>query len=187
MLISIGTKSVPKLIGAMRAFSNYPEIFINDGSLEFVSYEFQSDVSANPISLEEIIQGAKYRAKVAFDNAKDDGRTCSYGVGIESGIYLVPETHSGYMDTTAGVLYDGKEYYIGLGPSFEYPKKAIDRVLNNGEEIGHMEDIFGTTAKGKRGAIGELSNDRISRDRLMEDSVTMALIQIINKDKYRNN
>lgn len=72
--------------------------------------------------------------------------TCSFGVGIEAGMYPVPEVDTKYMDTSICAIYDGNNYYIGFSPSFEYPKNAVDRVLK-GEELGHMEDLFGNTAK----------------------------------------
>ena len=83
--------------------------------------------------------------------------TCSFGVGIEAGMYEVKEAETGYMDTSICAIYDGKNYYLGFSPSFEYPKIVVDRVLQ-GEELGLMEDIFGGTAKGRKGAIGVLTD-----------------------------
>ena len=78
---------------------------------------------------------------------------------------------------------DGKEYYIGFSPSFEYPKTVVERVLQ-GEELGYMEDIFGNTAKGRKGAIGVLTSGRIYRDELEEYAVIMALTKIVSKETY---
>jgi non-canonical (house-cleaning) NTP pyrophosphatase len=64
-------------------------------------------------------------------------------------MYSVPEVDTKYMDASICVIYDGKNYYIGFSPSFEYPEAVVDRVLQN-EEIGFMEDIFGPTAKRKK-------------------------------------
>ena len=77
-------------------------------------------------------------------------------------MYSVPEVNTKYMDASICAIYDGKKYYIGFSPSFEYPKKVVDRVLN-GEELGYMEDIFGNTAKGRKGAIGVLTAGRVNR------------------------
>lgn len=98
-------------------------------------------------------------------------------------MYKVPQVSTGYMDTSICAIYDGKNYYIGFSPSFEYPQTVVDRVLK-GEELGYMEDIFGSTAKGRKGAIGVLTNGRIYRDELEENAVIMALTKIVSKDVY---
>ena len=98
-------------------------------------------------------------------------------------MYEVPEVETGYMDASICAIYDGNNYYIGFSPSFEYPKIVVERVLK-GEELGYMEDIFGSTAKGRKGAIGVLTSGRIYRDELEENAVVMALTKIVSKEMY---
>ena len=112
-----------------------------------------------------------------------DAGTCDIGIGIEAGMYPVEEVETKYMDASICAIYDGKKYYIGFSPSFEYPQNAVTRVLK-GEEIGHMHDIFGSTAKGRVGAIGVLTSGRVYRDELEEYAVIMALTKIVSKDIY---
>lgn len=64
-----------------------------------------------------------------------DAGTCDFGVGIEAGMYPVAEVDTKYMDSSICAIYDGKNFYVGFSPSFEYPQNAVDRVLQ-GEEIG---------------------------------------------------
>ena len=59
----------------------------------------------------------------------------------------------------------------------------VERVLN-GEEIGLMEDVFGNTAKGRKGAIGVLTGERVYRSELEEYAVIMALTKIVSKEIY---
>lgn len=112
-----------------------------------------------------------------------DAGTCSFGVGIEAGMYPVSEVETEYMDASICAIYDGEKYYIGFSPSFEYPQNAVTRVLQ-GEEIGYMHDIFGSTAKGRKGAIGVLTSGRVYRDELEEYAVIMALTKIVSKEIY---
>lgn len=89
MIISIGTRSIPKVTAITRAFSKYPELWINsDDKIEYIimpkevrndlkgekSKDDFSGVSCNPMSLSETIKGAKNRAKNAFEYAKEYGR-----------------------------------------------------------------------------------------------------------------
>ena len=98
-------------------------------------------------------------------------------------MYSVPEVETKYMDASICAIYDGKKYYISFSPSFEYPQAVVDRVLA-GEELGYMQDIFGNTAKGRKGAIGVLTSGRVYRDELEEYAVIMALTKIVSKDIY---
>lgn len=115
---------------------------------------------------------------------KKEHGTCSFGVGIEAGMFNVPEVETKYMDSSICAIYDGERYYIGFSPSFEYPQTVVDRTLQ-GEEIGYMEDVFGNTAKGRKGAIGVLTNGRVYRDELEEYAVIMALTKIVSKEIYK--
>lgn len=47
-----------------------------------------------------------------------------------------------------------------------------------------MNDIFGDTAKGRKGAIGVLTKERVYRDELEEYAVIMALTKIVSKEIY---
>ena len=81
MLISIGSRSIPKITAITRAFSRYPELWVDENDkIEYIIMpkELRQDeikgqdkdsfsgVSCNPLTLEETIKGAKNRAKNAF-------------------------------------------------------------------------------------------------------------------------
>lgn len=89
MLVSIGTRSIPKITAVTRAFSRYPELWIdNDDKIEYLimpkdvrkdeaegqAKDNFSGVSCNPMSLKETIEGAKNRAKNAYEHAKERSR-----------------------------------------------------------------------------------------------------------------
>lgn len=89
MLVSIGTRSVPKVTAITRAFSRYPEIWMeNEDKIEYQimpkdvrkdenqgqEKDSFSGVSCNPMSLTETINGAKNRAKNAYEYAAERNR-----------------------------------------------------------------------------------------------------------------
>lgn len=88
MLVSIGTRSIPKVTAITRAFSYYPELWAKDEKLEFeimpkhirndINTGNQKDdfsgVSCNPLTLSETIEGAKNRALNAFQYAEERNR-----------------------------------------------------------------------------------------------------------------
>lgn len=139
----------------------------------------RSGVREQPISLEEIIEGAIYRAKSVFDD-------CEYSVGIEDGIAPVPQTRSGYMNFCCCAVYDGERVFLGLGPAFEYPPQCTTRVIEDGitiseaflpvsnkPEIGYEEGIIGWLTRGK-----------MSRKDYTKIAVEMARIQMDNVELY---
>ena len=86
MLISIGSRSIPKITAITRAFSRYPDLWIENGDkIEYMILPKEvrlddkigqdkdnfSGVSCNPLTLEETIKGAKNRAKNAFEHAEE--------------------------------------------------------------------------------------------------------------------
>ena len=89
MLVSIGSRSIPKITAITRAFSRYPELWIESSDqIEYMIMpkEIRKDeregqqkdnfsgVSCNPMTLSETIEGAKNRAKNAFEHAKERTR-----------------------------------------------------------------------------------------------------------------
>lgn len=196
MIISIGSRSLPKVAAVSRAFSRYPELWINEDSVQFVIIPKEergtskgievdkiSKISCSPLTLEETLLGAQNRAKEAYNYAQKSLGKCSYGVGVEAGVFPVSGINTGYFDTTVVAIYDGQEFFYGTSPMFEYPKAVIKRIVN-GEEAGLIIDFFGETAKGREGVIGPLTNNRVYRDDFEEVGVLMAIAQIIRKDLY---
>ena len=89
MLISIGSRSIPKVTAITRAFSRYPELWMEkDEEIKYIIMpkEVRNDektgqekdnfsgVSCNPMTLTETIEGAKNRAKNAFEYAEERAR-----------------------------------------------------------------------------------------------------------------
>ncbi len=103
MHIIIGTKNAGKIAAVQKGIDEY---LILAGS-ELDSCDVDSGVSAQPIGFEMIVSGAKNRALAAYKTGEYD-----LAFGIESGIFEVPHTKSGYMDTSCCVIYDGSKYHI---------------------------------------------------------------------------
>ena len=97
--IKIGSQNKVKIGAVTEILRDYPHLA--HAALE--SVDASSEVSDQPKSLDETIQGATNRARNAF-------RDCDYSIGLESGLMLVPNTKTGYMDVCVCAIYDGKEF-----------------------------------------------------------------------------
>ncbi len=135
----------------------------------------RSGVREQPLSFDEIIEGAVFRAKSVFGD-------CNYSVGIEDGIALVPQTLSGYMNFCCCVIYDGSKIYLGLGPAFEYPPQCTKRTVEEGITISEAFMPFtGKLDIGyEEGIIGWLTKGRMTRKDYTKLAVEMARVQIEN-------
>jgi inosine/xanthosine triphosphatase len=139
----------------------------------------RSGVREQPLSLDEIIEGAIFRAKSVF-------RDCEYSVGIEDGIASVPGTLSGYMNFCCCAVYDGSKIYLGLGPAFEYPPKCTKRVVEEGITISEAFMPFSNRPNigYEEGIIGWLTKGRMNRKDYTKLAVEMARVQIENAEFY---
>ena len=134
-----------------------------------------SQVSDQPKSLEETIQGAMNRAQGAFSD-------CDYSFGIESGLMAVPNTKSGFMDVCACAIFDGKEYHLGLSSAWEAPKKVMDHMLNEGLDMNQAAMKAGLTDNPKvgssQGLVGIMTKGRLVRKDYTKEAIRTALIHL---------
>lgn len=172
MLVLVGSKNAAKLQAVESAFKQFVE------EVEVKGVSVETGVEDQPMTLGKTVQGAINRAKDAWGE-------CDYSVGIESGIFEVPGTKSGYMDTTANAVFDGKRVYLGLGPCFEYPLKVLEKILKEGKEVSDvLLEEWGEDTRDEQGAIGRLSLGKMPRNKLHEAGLIMALMQVFNKKLY---
>ncbi len=152
------------------------------GSVSVIPVKVDPGIPKQPLGVEQTLEGAINRAKKAISQTD-----ASLGVGIEAGLISVPFTRTGYMDLQYCAIVDREgELTIGCGPGFEYPPQVIAHVLEEKLEVGEvMSKIAGIENLGrKQGAIGYLTHDIMSRKRLTEISVLMAMIPRINRQLY---
>ena len=147
---------------------------------EVVGVKIEIEEFGHPKTIDETIAGAKERAEAAFPGS-------DLSVGLESGLIVAPYTKSGYLETTACVLYDGERYAIGLSPSFEWPPEMTKLILG-GMDGSQAFKAIGLTEQEKIGAaeggMHVLSHGKLNRTNLNELAILMALIQFENSDHY---
>ena len=174
MIIHVGSANEAKLRAVRAAFSHY----FTDITIKGIAV--QSIVACQPQGIKEIMKGAKHRATAAFSGA-------DYSVGIESGIFPFPGTHSGFMDMTCCAIYDGRRHYLGTAPLFEHPTHVVDAVLKENKEISQVFHELGygnERLRHEEGAIGFLTKGKATREKITELGILMALAQIVNRECY---
>jgi inosine/xanthosine triphosphatase len=181
MIIAIGSTNPIKVNAVKEVLLDYA-LFNN---VEVLSIEADSNVSDQPLSLEEIIQGAKNRAKQAFDQSK-----ASYSFGIESGLMEAKGTQSGFLETCICCIYDGQTYSIGMSCGYEIPPEILSIVIDQKKNLGQACFESGVTSNKKLGAseglVGLVTKGRINRKEYTKQCIITALAQIENVALYQS-
>ncbi len=177
MKITVGSANQNKVNAVKEVLADYPEFA--EAEIDFTAAD--SEVSNQPKSMEETVRGAMNRARNAFTN-------CNYSIGLESGLFEVPKTKSGYMDITICAIYDGTTFHLGGSPSFEYPTKMINLVFEKGLEIDEAAKETGVTENDRvgraEGMIGILTKGRLDRKGYTKQAVITALVHLLNPTLY---
>ena len=177
MKINIASKNPVKISALKELVDDYG---ILQGA-EVNSVDVGSDVSGQPKSLEETIQGAINRATKSFAD-------CKYSIGIESGLMAVPQAKTGNMDLCACAIYDGNKHHVGLSCAFELPHKVTKMIHESGLEVEGASYKSGLTDNPKigssEGIIGILTKGRITRKDQTKQAIQMALMHLENPELY---
>lgn len=176
MSIAIGSLNKVKIQAVEEVISDYDDF----AGLPLTSLNVPSNVCEQPMSLAETVKGAKNRAINAFEATPD----CQYAFGIESGLMEVAGSKSGFFDLTICAIYDGTDFFIGQSCAFELPQQVIQLVLHEKMDLGqacfHSKLTEKQALGASEGAIGLLTNGRITRKDYTKHAIIMALTQIEN-------
>ncbi|ASJ06349.1 inosine/xanthosine triphosphatase [Thermococcus pacificus] len=175
MRIAVGSTNPTKVL----AVKEVMEMIYGD--VEVFGVEVESGVPDQPVGIEETIRGAINRARQALEKGNAD-----MGVGIEAGIYPVPNSLTGYFDIQFCAILDREGWLtIGHGPGFEYPPYVIKRIKEGVEAGKAMDELVGEKdLKRKTGAIGYLTHGILPRKELNKLAVLMAMVPRMNPELF---
>ena len=177
MKINVASLNSVKVGAVKETIQDYA--FLKDASV--VGVETQSGVSDQPKSIEEVIRGARNRAKSAF-------KDCDLSFGIESGLMQVPYTKTGFMDFCACVIFDGDKFHVGLSSAWECPIKINELIHGENLDMNQAVVKLGLSKDPKigssEGLIGLMTKNRVTRKEYTKQSIKMALIHLENKELY---
>ena len=142
-----------------------------------------SQVSAQPKSEHEMYTGARNRAQQALAKIID----ADYGVGIEGGIV---DNEDGMWAFAVVVIVDRNQRTSeGQTGRFKLPEGVARLIREEGLELGEADDRFFSrhNSKQNEGAIGILSDGKITRAELYKPAVIFALLPFLHPEYYEEN
>jgi len=179
MKINVGSKNQTKIAAVRDAALLYPNLFPDP---EITGIDVHIELYGHPKNIEETIRGAMERAKQAFIE-------CNYSFGLEGGLMEVPCSKTGFMEVGACAVYDGKKFFLGLSPAFEWPPQVARLIIEGKADASQAFKQLGFTQEEKIGAqqggiIGILTNGKLPREDFSKYSIIMALIQLEHPELY---
>ncbi len=173
MLVAVGSKN-PTKIGSVQ------DIFrIHFPNSQIKGITVDSEVSDQPLTDEEMYQGALNRARKALKLIKN----ADYGVGIEGGLH---KRSYGWFEHSLVVIVN-QQGRIGVGASggLVLPEKVIVRI-HQGETLEQAIDaLFGTKKIGEGiGMFGIMTNEVVTRRSGVSHGVAFALAPFLHPDIY---
>ena len=170
MIINIGSCNPVKVEALKEILFDYPHL--KDALVNPLNVP--SEISDQPQSLEETIQGALNRARNAYQG-------CTYSFGIESGLMKVPLKDS-IMDVCVCVIFDGGDHYVGLSSAWEVPKQILQLMFTEGLNMSQAAHKIGVTTNpnvgSAEGLIGIVTKGRLTRKDYTKEAIRAALIHI---------
>ena len=176
MLIVIGSVNPVKVEATKDAFKTILSHTGKNDSLNFQSIEIKAPTLNNtPNSIEEMIQGATFRAEQSCSIQNAD-----FGIGIEGGIFT---NDSGTFLTAFAVVQNGSgSIGIGSAPAIKLPdhwKLGNHTSFELGSYVDHLTG--GNNIKQKNGAMGILTDNILPRKESLKLSVICAYFSLINE------
>jgi inosine/xanthosine triphosphatase len=174
MLFAVGSENPVKIhcvAAAVAAF--WP-------AARVVGTSTDSRVSAQPQSEHEMYTGARNRAAQALANIA----AAQFGVGIEGGIV---DNEDGMWAFAIVVIVDrNARRSAGQTGRFRLPEGVARLIREEGLELGAADDrFFGRhNSKQNEGAIGILSDGKITRLELYKPAVVFALLPFLHPEYY---
>ena len=173
-LFAVGSKNPVKLGCVAQAVA---EFWPRAGT---IGVAVDSKVGAQPDSERQIYTGALNRAHEALRRTPD----AHDGVGLEGGVL---DDSDGMWAVAWAVVVD-RAGRIGKGKTghFLLPEGVARLVRKEGLELGDADDrFFGRdNSKQKEGAIGILSDGRLTRLELYKQGVVFALLRFLHPEYY---
>lgn len=178
--VNVGSQNAAKLEAVRRGLEPFFP------GVELAGFSVASGVSEQPVGFDEILSGARNRARRSFAHGN-----CELGVGIEDGLIPLPTLPTGYVNLGCCVLHDGARDAYGLSSGFEYPPACVAEAT--GFERVPIGDVFDRVFAARHpgldpgllaGNIGRLTEGVLTRAEYGSHAVMCAMVRLLHPELY---
>ena len=188
MIIVVGSTRGPKVEAVRRALGALAKVAPGFDRAEVVPFDASSGAPPMPLSLDEMLEGARSRAHLALESLVAAGRPADYAVGLEGGIDLrrTAPSNRGFLMSWAYVT-DGRRGAHGCGGAVEVPSELLASVVDRGIELSEAMDALSGErgVRDRQGAWGILTRGLVDRTASFESAILNAFAPFYNGETYR--
>lgn len=195
IIIAVGSLRRPKLNAVWEAVNVFGPTLDPNAQFEVVGAEVSSGVGHTPISLEQVMAGARHRAEALATLGRERGEAWSYFVGLEGGLDVICEPAGGTETTRGRTVFLVSCAYVTDGSSrgcfgqaggIALPEELAKRVIDQGVELAEAIDAFVGMAgvRNAQGAWGVLTSNLITRQDVLRTAVISAFAPFFNGKLY---
>lgn len=185
IVVAVGTTREPKLRAVRHVIDvlgeRFPGFLGRPARLE--PRRVSSSVPSTPRTVEETMQGARYRAEECYRTLRDEGLEPRFGIGLEGGLML----RSGVTFLEAWTyVTDGAAGYFGSSGSIPLPLELAREVMTGGEDLGAAADRYFRMREiaAHEGTFGVLTAMLVSREDAFRRALLHALAPFYNAAAY---
>lgn len=188
MIIAVGSTRGPKVEAVRRALRALASVAPEMAAAEVVTFDASSEAPPMPLSLDELLEGARGRAQLAFESLDASGRRPDLALGLEGGIDLrrTAPSNRGFLMSWAYAT-DGRRGAHGCGGAIEVPAGLLEAVVERGIELSEAIDALSgeEDVRSRQGAWGILTLGLVDRTASFETATLNALAPFYNAGTYR--
>jgi inosine/xanthosine triphosphatase len=188
--IAVASTRKPKIEAVAAAAQTVCNLGIRDWvSFDLIARDVDSGVAATPITDDELMAGARNRARRLATILDQEGIRADLCIGLEGGLH-VQNLDSERIVLLRGWAYvtdgTGRQGSFGSSPSIQVPALIAGPVLDRGLDLGDVIDEFSgrCDVRSNEGTWGILTSDLITRRRSFEIAVIAALAPFYNHGLY---
>ena len=188
MKIVIGSLRQPKIDAVKSAFAKIQKVSSQNGLVEFLARESDSNIPVMPLSINELMTGAYNRVQNLKQEYRDSSDNPDFYVGLEGGFFgeVSPGQKRWYFLQSWVYVSDGERGYVGASGATPVPERIVNEVVEGKNELGEVIDKFGTESdiRDKDGAFGVFTQGLITRQASFEFALLSAFAPFFNQSLY---
>jgi inosine/xanthosine triphosphatase len=188
VIIVVGSTRGPKVEAVRRVLGTLASVAPDFAGAEVVPFDASVGAPPMPLSLDEMLEGARGRAQLALESVAAGGRRADYAVGLEGGIDLrrTAPSNRGFLMSWAYVT-DGYRGAHGCGGAVEVPSALLEAVVDRGIELSEAMDALSGErgVRDRQGAWGILTRGMVDRTASFEAALLNAFAPFYNPETYR--
>lgn len=191
-VVRIGSENPSKCAALRQALDCLRPSKSRAPAIQILPTPVASAVSEQPIGFEEIVAGARHRARSAL--ASGD---CVLAVGIEDGLVSMADGRSAGGESVFNIgsawVTDGEREGSGFSSGFTYPPGCLVPAGRDHAPIGELFDQLwranrespdGEASGRAEGNIGRLTAGRLTRADYGAQAILCALVRFLHRDLY---